>query len=98
MKLEIESEKVLKAAEKCPEWKEGLKTLFPEAFEDDSSVNLEKFHWSANSGHLEEGGNILIEVRSLGNLTHKAFWLNAVYTWKISFDDTGQICLVPAKK
>ena len=33
MKLEIDSEKVLEAAEKCPEWKDGLKTLFPEAFE-----------------------------------------------------------------
>ena len=30
--LQIEEEKVLKLAKKCPQWEDGLKELFPESF------------------------------------------------------------------
>jgi hypothetical protein len=36
--LKITKERVLKAAEGCPDVKRALKTLFPEAFEDDTFV------------------------------------------------------------
>lgn len=40
MELKITKEKVLEASSKCSTSKETLKTLFPEAFEDDKSVSL----------------------------------------------------------
>lgn len=38
MKLEITSERVLEAASKCSQAKETLKTLFPEAFVENTSI------------------------------------------------------------
>ena len=40
MKLEIEKNRVLKAAEQCLEVKAVLKTLFPEAFEEDKKFKV----------------------------------------------------------
>lgn len=37
--LKIEKEKVLELAKSCPEWKEGLKTLFPQAFEKENKID-----------------------------------------------------------
>ena len=39
-KLEITKEKVLKASETCPDAKEVLKELFPEAFEKEEDKNI----------------------------------------------------------
>ena len=35
MKLEIESERVLVLAKKCPQWRDGLVELFPRAFAEE---------------------------------------------------------------
>ena len=86
MKLEIESEKVLEAAKKCPEWKEELKTLFPEAFEDGKSVDMSKFRCNRNT---------LIRVRTTGNLAYRSLWLSRAYLWEIKTDSHRAICLVP---
>ena len=83
MKLEIESEKVLEAAKKCPEWKEELKTLFPEAFEEDDTIDL-----SASRPTICQ--NISCAVRG--------YYLASEYTWKIEKNSENFLHLIPTKK
>lgn len=84
--LKITKEKVLEAASKCSQAKETLKTLFPEAFEDDKKfIN-----------------NILknIEIRKTGNFREKSIYLP--FSDKIDYtiikDDHNILCLIPTKK
>jgi len=45
--LKIEKERVLKAAKSCPDVQRVLKTLFPEAFEEELQVNITTFgNWN----------------------------------------------------
>ena len=41
--LEITKEAVLEAAEECPEWKQGLKKLFPTVFEEEYCCEMMRF-------------------------------------------------------
>lgn len=43
MKLEIDSERVVALSKKCPQWKYGLKELFPKAFEGEGELSASDF-------------------------------------------------------
>lgn len=83
MKLEIESEKVLEAAKKCPEWKEGLETLFPEAFK--SSIDFDRIKPQ-------------ICTHSSCNLRHISYTLDNDYDWRFISASDGYFHLIPTKK
>ena len=100
MKLEINKDRVLEAASQCPTAKETLKTLFPEAFEDEKYFNFKSLECS-----FLEGKNIprdfsitWLQVRSDGNLAWKGFYLGRNINWEIVKDNFGQMVLVPTKK
>ncbi len=40
----------------------------------------------------------LVELRTLGNLAQRAFYLSPDYNWIIVLDDKDETCLVPLKK
>lgn len=86
--METTKERILEAAEKCPQAKETLKTLFPECFEEeDKSVDLKQ--------RIIEH---LLWVRSEGEYKGKSFYLSEAYDWKIVEDSFGSYCLIPTSK
>jgi len=97
MKLEIEKEKVLEAAKKCPQAAEVLKTMFPEVFEDDALISLSIF---AGKIFATEG-RVVAAVRSSSRgdskFDGKGLWLSEYYNWAIEYDN-GVMVLVPRKK
>jgi len=45
------------------------------------------------------GGTKVVERRSSGEFEGRAFFLNSeLFDWKIGYDLTGTLCLVPLKK
>lgn len=92
--LKVSKEKVLEAASKCSNAKEILKTLFPEVFVEDKSVDLVKLR---DSGSKESVPSIL-GIRNHGKWKGKVFYLHSYYNWEIKVDIHGELCLVPTKK
>lgn len=85
--LEITPDKVLSAANKCPQAKEVLKEMFPELFEDDKSVKV---------SHTD--GFIAIRNNEESEYHGKSFWLSKRWNWEIKEDSCGSFCLVPTKR
>jgi hypothetical protein len=86
MELKVQSEKVLEAAKFYPDAERVLKTLFPEAFKKDNSVNVDNSFIAA-----------YMTPRSWGYLTGKAVFLNSDFDWTLIWEHGTQV-LVPTKK
>jgi hypothetical protein len=67
MKLEIDSERVLQLARKCPKWKEGLSELFPDVFRPEKSMKLEDWKIEAPDDKYES-----IKITHKG---HSIIWI-----------------------
>ena len=93
--MEITKERVIEAANKCPQAKETLKTLFPECFEDDKYFDLVKINFGNYHVRYLEG---LMCVRKDGELKGKAFRLSKNHNWELKMDSEGKLCLIPTKK
>lgn len=108
MPLTIDKEKVLKAASECPQAKQALKTLFPEVFEEDKYLEIDKLEFwvmgnspciflsanvSNNMNHLK-----LISKRETGNFANKSFFLSDLFDWRLERDCYDTLCLVPTRK
>ena len=89
MELKITKERVLEAAKGCSTTKKALQTLFPEAFEDEKYLVI-------NRKTLENSK--IINERVVGELRGKSFWLSNEYHWEIIKDNLGEFCLLPTKK
>lgn len=101
MKLEIDKDRVISAAEKCPQAKETLKTLFPEVFEDDEKYfNFKDLptHFLPESGLPDGFDSNCIQVRTDANLARKGFYLRNIFNWEIIKDTHDDFVLVPTKK
>lgn len=92
MELKITKEKVLEAAQKCSKAKETLKSLFPEVFEDDKSVDVGSVVGKSFFN------NDFLTVRRGGEYRYKGFYLTPKYNWEIIKDSKGELVLVPTKK
>lgn len=96
--LTITKEKILAGADKCPQAREVLKSMFPEVFEDDKSINVSLLDVG------KAGSNSLIEPRAGEKYMGKAFCLRekqtkyGTVTWELVRDKVGYLCLVPTKK
>ena len=109
-KLEITAEKIKAGAEKCPEAKEVLEEMFPEAFKDDKYFELDKLkinkHFNefpidifTNKSCIDMVlDNQFIQIRQGGEYQNKAFYLSNCCNWEIIKDAQDLLCLVPTKK
>lgn len=102
MELKITKERILEAAAKCSQAKDTLKTLFPEAFEEDKKVSLlfdDLKIENRTEGLLaisdKKGQYILQTARKSapGGYEGKCFILGGFFTW----DLTGLI-LTPKRR
>jgi hypothetical protein len=74
MKLEIDSEKVVRLAEKCPQWKNGLKELFPEVFSlKEDILRPENFYISHSSD--QRNGIAIVYRRNPGDIGMFVGWV-----------------------
>lgn len=86
--LKIKVSRVLAAAEKCPDWKEGLREMFPDAFESEP-IKL------VRNGEICEGEKEKFIVWVWGN----EIYLHTDYNWKM-LEETIDHCvkLIPTRK
>lgn len=90
MELSITKEKVLEAADKCPQAKETLKTLFPEVFKE---LNIESFKLSTDGSNMI----YIADSHAPKGMRFQCFGLNSCYEWKM--ETNGNITLlIPTKK
>lgn len=113
MKLEIEKDKVLEAANTCPEAEKVLKTLFPQIFaEDDLAIqkdaftdyhdqDLAKFCQKA----FNDPGAIQISHAVVNcfnaerrNLKHRSLYVNSFYDVELLSVETGATVIVFKKR
>ena len=98
MNVETTPELILAAAEKCPQAKEALKTLFPKVFEDDVKILVQKTNglepfFSTVIAHKQGTTDFLISAEN--NLFH----LNKLFNWEIKeMEDTSHLVLIPTRK
>ncbi len=83
MNLTIDSSKLKEAAKLCPEARKVLQTLFPDIITEYHSTS------DVYDKIRDKKGNLLIEVRTGGNLAYKGFYLDNYYNWEIVKDDSG---------
>lgn len=92
-------EKVLEAAKNCPQAKDILKTLFPEAFEEPANSFMNIADWIEKIVYSATCPTILLDIRGgYGELYNKSFWLSPCFHWEIKKDGEGQLCLIPTTK
>jgi hypothetical protein len=104
--LTITKEKVLEAAAKCSTAKEVLKTIFPEVFVEDKSINLSPINkgWGKSLFTWEQiekmnVGGPFICVRNDKEYALKAFALTSgSYNWELKYDSQKCLCLIPTRK
>jgi len=88
--LTVRKDRVLEAAASCSTARATLKALFPEVFEPPPLKLV---------GTLTvDNTKSAVEVRTIGSLKRRAFWLNSAFEWAIEIDDEGAKCLVPTRK
>jgi len=87
MEVKTTKERILEAASKCSTAKETLKTLFPEVFVEDKSVEVP-----------DEVLKGFICRRDSGEFAHKAFFLTTGYNWELKKDSADVLILIPTKK
>ncbi|HOV34615.1 MAG TPA: hypothetical protein PLS56_01315 [Candidatus Dojkabacteria bacterium] len=109
MELKVTKEKVLEAASKCSTARETLKTLFPEAFEEEYWLDLSKlkvepsdntqiFIGSSVLQATSDKSTSLIEIRRLGEFKDKGFFLSTAFDWEIVTEREGLKVLIPKLK
>lgn len=86
-------EQILEAANKCPQAKQTLKTLFPEVFDD--YKYLSKDELICKSGFINRN---MIDIRISDKFKNKGYYLSDSYNWEIITDDNGVLCLIPTKR
>ena len=100
----LTKEQILEAAKSSKEIKQALKKLCPDAFEDEEYFNLSAlidgdsiffFFLSNNAGFPSK---FFLNVRGVGRLKNKAFFLTSACNWKLEKDNLGVLCLIPTKK
>lgn len=96
MKLEITKNRVIEAASKCATAKETLKTLFPEAFEDDKYFTIDQ----NGPGLLPDEHPLSdhFQVRTGGEWAGKGFYLDDGVDWEVVKDSEDAKVLIPTKK
>lgn len=110
MKHEITTENILAAAKKCPQAKQTLEVMFPEAFKENDYFDLRKLKLIKgdredlifqNESSLDAGfntGSWFFQIRNSGEYSGKAFYLDGSVMWELKKDIEGDLCLVPKKK
>ena len=96
MNVETTPELILAAAEKCPQAKEALKTLFPKVFEEEKLFDCSKLKkgigWMIGDDSYKEPCIGFESVYKYG------FYLsNIVWDWKLERKD-GLLFLIPTRK
>ena len=81
--LTITKEKVLQAAEKCPQAKETLKTLFPEVFERYTLKSMAAGKGMRLFDGMASGDNTMIGVHGWDESKTDRFHLSHHFEWKI---------------
>lgn len=84
--LTIDMDKVLKAANECPEAKKTLQILFPELFEKEIIINI-----------LNQTKKV-INIRSGGEYASKSLFLPTdakIKGWEVKIDELANYCLIP---
>ncbi len=89
--LQIKQSRVLSAAEKCPDWKAGLKEMFPEAFKD----KVRPIELIEGGGICEKSDDCIVWIDS----DDETIRLDDEYDWVIA-PETNTDCaeLVPTRK
>jgi len=107
--LKIDRKRVLEAASKCPQAKETLKTLFPEAFEEEDNIAMRKIPkderikvvecFATISEAFFGKGNGFIDLRNSGDkFNSRAIYLTNMYDWRMTQLSNGAYLLVAYKK
>jgi hypothetical protein len=96
MELRITKDRVIEAANECPDATKVLKTLFPEAFSKKLQVGYYK--QSSDLHALTIDNQIAIQLRTIGRLADKSLFLSNLFTWRLEQDEFGITCLIPTKK
>lgn len=95
MNVETTPELILAAAEKCPQAKEALKTLFPKVFEEDKYIDLNGYQIGYDNGH---SGQILWVTQIPDTPLHlKSFGLSRKYNWEMK-EQGNELRLIPTRK
>ena len=104
MELKVTKEKVLEAAKDCKDAERVLKTLFPEAFEDNKYFDLHPLDENTLLFDNDKGracgfsDGAFMQIRSNGEYAYKGFYLSLFYNWSIVEDSEHLQVLVPTKK
>jgi len=85
--VNMEKERVIKAANTSKEAYDLLKELYPDYFEDEKYFDLSKERLTDWVGKL-----------NIGNFAYKSFYLSEKCNWEISQDEQGRSILIPTKK
>lgn len=102
MELKVLKERVIDAAKNNPSAKPVLKDLFPEAFD-----NLVTFTRRDGTYHIIikdrvfDGSDLnpsSIQIRTMGNYSHKGLFLNGSFYWEIVVDNEGYQVLTARRK
>lgn len=91
---QLTKDSILKMASESKEVEKSLRNAFPDAFEEDLSVNV-----YLSDGILLDGDwNKIVDVRNNGKYKGKAIYLSSRYDWEIARDEYGMVCVVPTRK
>ena len=97
-------EQILEAAKGSKEIKQVLKKWFPKVFENEKYFDLSALIDGDSIFSSEKAYNagfpskFLLNVRGVGELKNKAFFLTSTCNWKLEKDNLGALCLIPTKK
>lgn len=97
MNVETTPELILAAAEKCPQAKETLKTLFPKVFEDERSLGNVKWDGSKNQPGLRSDDYGLL-VWYATSVAKDSLCLSDNYKWEVTLGKLGGQYLTPTRK
>jgi len=95
MELKVTPEKVLEAAEKCPQAIETLKALFPEIFKDDILINVHCDNSPTSPGLASENDPLIWYDKEFGLV------VNGNFDWVIMSNkplSSGHFLLIPTRK
>ena len=101
-KYEVTKEAILAGVKQCPDAKNVLKAMFPEAFKKDfdlfklsNGYDLFSRESSRAAGFKSEN---FMQVRGSDEFKGIAFVLDPIYSWTLKTDARGDLCLIPTNK
>jgi len=95
MNVETTPELILEAAEKCPQAKEALKTLFPKVFDNDILINVHCDNSNISPGLVSENDPLVWYDKEFGLV------VNGNFDWVIMSNQplsSGHFLLIPTNK